>query len=281
MFWRGSLEPPNPMKYQYCAFPAFLLAASIFPVSAEGGAVETKGIESGRLRVLSYNIHHAAGMDGKVNIERIARVIRSAKPDIVALQEVDRRVPRSGKVDQLAKLEELTGMSGLFSKSIPLGGGAYGNAMLTRLPVIKHETLALPGQEPRSALIATLRLRKADPASEFVFFATHFSSYRATNRVEAAAKISAWIKTHKIGAALLAGDLNARPTSETMQVMFRDWTDSSADMERPTVPVGKPEAQIDYVLCRPAAGWKVVSVNVLDEATASDHRPILVVLDRI
>ena len=41
-----------------------------------------------RLRVLSYNIHHGRGSDGKVDLERIAQVIRGAKPDIVALQEV-------------------------------------------------------------------------------------------------------------------------------------------------------------------------------------------------
>jgi endonuclease/exonuclease/phosphatase family metal-dependent hydrolase len=270
------------MKLRIIGLYACFLAAGICPASEEGGgAAGSMGVESGRLRVLSYNIHHAAGMDGKVDMERIARVIRSANPDIVALQEVDRGVSRSGKVDQLAKLEELTGMSGLFSKSISFGGGAYGNAVLTRLPVMKHETLALPGGEARSVLIATLRTRKADPASEFVFFATHFAFSQEKNRVKAAAKISAYLKTHKIGAALLAGDLNARPASETMRAVFRDWTDSSAKAEHPTVPVGEPKGQIDYVLYRPAAGWKVVSVKVLDEAVASDHRPILVTLERI
>jgi len=253
-----------------------LLAVSL----AAGFSPASESTAPPRLRVLSYNIHHAAGMDGKVDLERIAGVIRAAKPDIVALQEVDRMVGRSGKVDQVAKLEELTGMRGLFSKSIPLGGGAYGNAVLTRLPVVKHDALALPGREPRSVLVATLRLEKDDPATEFAFFATHFPLQEG-NRVIAAAKISEYLKSHKIGAALLAGDLNARRTRGSMLAMFRDWTDSSADAERPTIPVDKPNGQIDYILYRPAAGWKVVSVKVLDEAVASDHRPILVTLERI
>lgn len=104
-------------------------------------------------------------MDGKVDLERIAGVIRGAKPDIVALQEVDRMVPRSGEVDQLAKLAELTELSGRFGKSIPLAGGAYGNAILTRLPVVAHEVMALPGAEARSLLCVRLSLREADPAS--------------------------------------------------------------------------------------------------------------------
>jgi endonuclease/exonuclease/phosphatase family metal-dependent hydrolase len=53
-----------------------------------------------RLRVLSYNIHHAEGVDRKLDVERIAAVIQSVKPDLVALQEVDRNVKRTGGVDQ-------------------------------------------------------------------------------------------------------------------------------------------------------------------------------------
>ena len=79
-----------------------LLAGLLF-YALTGSAQET----SRTLRVLTYNIHHAAGTDGKVDIERIARVIQSAKPDLVALQEVDQATKRSGGVDQLARLAEL------------------------------------------------------------------------------------------------------------------------------------------------------------------------------
>jgi endonuclease/exonuclease/phosphatase family metal-dependent hydrolase len=232
-----------------------------------------------RYSVLTYNIHHAAGMDGKVDLERIAKVIRSANPDIVALQEVDKVVPRSGKADEAAKLAELTGMNVVFSKSISLGGGAYGNALLSRLPVLGHEVLPLPGHEARSALVAKLRMDKSDPKSEITFFATHFPLQEA-RRVKCAEKISAYLKEHKIGAALLAGDLNARPESPPIKVLEKDWTNASAGKEWLTMPADKPTSQIDYVLFRPADGWKVLETRVLDEKVASDHRPFLVVLGR-
>jgi len=50
-------------------------------------------------------------------------------------------------------------------------------------------------------------------------------------------------------------------------------------MPRATIPVDRPSRQIDFVLSRPLDRWKVVEVKVLDEAVASDHRPILAVID--
>ena len=79
-----------------------------------------------RLRVLCYNIHHAAGVDGKLDVPRIARVIQSVKPDLVALQEVDRNTTRTGKVDQAAELAQLTRMNHVFGANIAFQGGQYG-----------------------------------------------------------------------------------------------------------------------------------------------------------
>ena len=47
-----------------------------------------------------WNIHHGEGTDGKIDLQRLADVIAKESPDVVMLQEVDRNMPRSGKVDQ-------------------------------------------------------------------------------------------------------------------------------------------------------------------------------------
>ncbi|MGK0353208.1 MAG: endonuclease/exonuclease/phosphatase family metal-dependent hydrolase, partial [Planctomycetota bacterium] len=59
---------------------------------------------------MTWNIHHARGLDGEVDIDRIAAEIRAAAPDLVALQEVDRGVRRTGGLDIPAALAERTGM---------------------------------------------------------------------------------------------------------------------------------------------------------------------------
>jgi len=81
-----------------------------------------------QLRVLSYNIHHGEGTDGKLDLVRIAKIIRQVDPDVVTLQEVDRNVRRSESVDQPAQLAELTDMQVRFGANIELQGGQYGNA---------------------------------------------------------------------------------------------------------------------------------------------------------
>src|SRR5690606_4366306 len=107
-------------------------------------AVAADAAEPLRLRVLSYNIHHAEGVDGKLDLERIAEVIRAAKPDLVALQEVDRNARRTGSVDQPAELARLTEMQVVFGSNIELQGGHYGNAVLSRFPIASERNHLLP-----------------------------------------------------------------------------------------------------------------------------------------
>jgi len=73
-----------------------------------------------RLRVISYNIHHGEGVDTRLDLPRIAKVLLSEQPDLVALQEVDERAARTGSVSQPAELARLTAMHVAFGGNIPL-----------------------------------------------------------------------------------------------------------------------------------------------------------------
>jgi endonuclease/exonuclease/phosphatase family metal-dependent hydrolase len=77
------------------------------------------------LRLLSYNIHHGAGMDNKLDLSRVAAFIKQQKPDIVFLQEVDKNCTRTKNVDQVAELGKLTGMKPVFAKFMNFQGGEY------------------------------------------------------------------------------------------------------------------------------------------------------------
>ncbi|MCH7814190.1 MAG: endonuclease/exonuclease/phosphatase family protein, partial [Planctomycetes bacterium] len=123
-------------------------------------------------RVLTYNIHHAEGVDGRIDLERIAAVIRRAEADLVALQEVDRGVERSGCVDQPERPAALTGMQIVFAKNIDHEGGAYGNAVLSRFPVEGHRNHRLPRTPPNEQR-GLLEIHIQPGGNEFVFLATH------------------------------------------------------------------------------------------------------------
>jgi endonuclease/exonuclease/phosphatase family metal-dependent hydrolase len=232
-----------------------------------------------RLRVLSYNIHHGEGVDRVLDLERIAKVIRSVEPDLVALQEVDKDVQRSKQVDQPAELAKLTGLKAVFGRNIPLQGGEYGNAVLSKFPIRRHENHALPSfdkGEQRGVLEVSVEVAGLD--APVTFLATHLD-HRADGRERlASAKAINEIVSKKDGPAVLAGDLNDRPESQTLAELKTAWT-SASTRPMPTIPVANPARQIDFILYRPATRWKVVEVQVLDEAVASDHRAIFAVLE--
>ena len=119
-----------------------------------------------RLRVLAYNIHHAEGTDNVTDYERLAKVIRDLHPDIVALQEVDRRTGRSQGIDQAAKLANLTDLAHSFGAAMPYDGGDYGLAILSRYPIQSSKTRVLPyriGLEPRAMHQAQIELPHGMP----------------------------------------------------------------------------------------------------------------------
>ncbi|HET6406971.1 MAG TPA: endonuclease/exonuclease/phosphatase family protein, partial [Chthoniobacteraceae bacterium] len=153
-----------------CRIPsAFAVLAWIF-VACIGRADD----QLRTVRVLTYNIHHGEGTDGNFDLDRIARVIRAASPDLVALQEVDQKTKRSGGIDQLQKLAELTGLHPAYGRAMDYQGGAYGVAMLSRWPLKESRTHSLPsdpGVEPRVVLSAELTI--GETGSNVHFLVTH------------------------------------------------------------------------------------------------------------
>lgn len=242
----------------------------------------TTAAEPFRVRVLCYNIHHGEGVDGKLDLERIAGVIQSVKPDVVALQEVEYKTMRTKGVDQPAELARLTRMKAVFEKNIDFEGGQYGNAVLSKWPIVKHQNIHLPSLdngEQRGVLICELKPDALD--RPILLLCTHLDHRRdEQERLASAKRINELIAERGEVPAILAGDLNATRDSAVLKTFAGKWQIAN-DRELPTVPVGKPARQIDFVLSRPARRWKTVEVRVLDEAVASDHRAIFAVLELV
>ncbi|SDZ76975.1 Metal-dependent hydrolase, endonuclease/exonuclease/phosphatase family [Porphyromonadaceae bacterium KH3R12] len=219
-------------------------------------------------RLMSYNIHHGEGMDGKIDIERIGKLIIDINPEVVGLQEVDSVVVRSGNIDILQLLSEQTGMYATFGYSILHDGGKYGNGILTREKPLAVKKIALPGaKEARTALIVEL--------DKYIVVNTHLS---LTNeeRLESVKIITDAVEIYD-KPVFLMGDLNATPDSEPITFLQDKWQILS-NPKQPTSPSVNPRSTIDYILGYTAKGetYAKYRAHVIDEQVASDHRPLFV-----
>lgn len=226
------------------------------------------------LRVMTYNIRHGEGVDGVVDLERTAEVLSRNAPDLVALQEVDRQVARTGSVDQVRELARLTEMNPAFAKFMDLEGGVYGLAILSRFPIERSWSIELPpGQhEPRTALAVRVNVPQVGPVTfvclHFDWLAEDFSRYA---QAEALIAALSGVDTPVI----LAGDFNDTPNSRTMSRLREVYTNAEKPREdRRTFSSTDPQREIDFVLYKPARRF-IAEVRVLDEPVASDHRPVI------
>lgn len=261
-------------EFSRWAGASLLLLLHLGQISAPAGA------EPVRVRVLTYNIHHGEGTDGKVDLDRIAKVIREARPDVVALQECDRRTVRSGRIDQPAELARLTGMQAVFGKNLDHGGGEYGNAVLSRWKIVEHQNHLLPrvgDREQRGVLDVTIEVPGREGAIRVL--ATHLDYGRQdVERLACCEALASLARARMQFPTLLAGDLNDDPGSRVVEVLKRTWSVPDGE-PTPTIPASNPRRQIDYVLFRPAACWKLLEQRTLTAPIASDHLPLLAVLE--
>lgn len=238
------------------------------------------------LRVMSYNIRYGDG-----DLARTAAAIRSAAPDVVALQEVDVHWgPRSDFVDQASALGARLRMHVRFAPIYQLpGAGAaqpareFGVALLSRYPIrhFRNHTLtrlstqaAAPVPTPMPGLLAaTIDVR----GTAVRVFNTHLD-YRADPRVRARQVAELLAHVGASGApTLLFGDLNAEPDAPELQPLLRRLRDAWPRASRAagagaTYPAAAPAKRIDYVLVSPHFRVRAASVPA---ASASDHRPVV------
>ena len=254
-------------------------------------APETTGATA--VRLVSFNIHHGVGDDGRHDLPRLARLLADADADVICLQEVDRHFgDRSEHVDQALLLSRALDMELAWSPSIdePARAGQterrqYGNALLSRLPVLGSDVHRLPGGgEPRSALRVLLDVA----GSTLAVTTTHLSSKSAADRAAQAATV-AGLAPGPAGTGVLVGDLNADAGAAELAVLRERFTDAweqagtrsdqagAFSLHRDqglTHPARRPRVRIDQVWV--TAGVGVVDARVLDGSATSDHHPLMV-----
>jgi endonuclease/exonuclease/phosphatase family metal-dependent hydrolase len=232
-------------------------------------------------RVMTYNIHHGEGVDGRVDLDRIAAVVRAEQADLVALQEVDKGVERTARRDFPSELAALTGMTCLFRNNFPFQGGEYGNAILTRFPVKRWSNTLLRmlrTGEQRGVLQAVVDAGGRD----LLFLCSHID-YRQDDaeRVQNVAQFGEVLAEYGEMPAVFGGDFNDTPGSRTHQAMaatFDDVWTKAGEGDGFTIPSRAPAKRIDYLWLRKDAPLRPVR-SWVPRTDASDHLPVVLELE--
>lgn len=223
------------------------------------------------VRVMSYNIRNAIGMDGVTDDARIAEAIRRVGPDVVALQEVDSMTRRSAGRYVAGGIARALGMHDVFGAAIPYEGGGYGVAILSRERPCSVRRVPLPGrEEARMLLVAEF--------PDYVLGCVHLSLTEEDRLAS--------VETIRCEAArfekpfILAGDWNDGPDSELLARLAAAGFRTVTDTTQPTHPADRPRVCIDYIALHDPFGavTEVSDAGVVEEPLASDHRPVVATL---
>lgn len=241
-----------------------------------------------RLTLMTYNVHSCRGRDGIVSPSRIASVVASLRPDVLALQEVDLGLSRTGHADQSRVIAEILKMEYMFHPALHRETGQYGNAVMSRYPLrlVRGGKLpGLPGRkdlEERGALWTEIR---AGGASVQVIN-THLGLVRRERLAQAAALLGPeWLGHPDCRQpAILCGDMNDLPHSRVCRMFRTALRDAQRGPGRAGPRSGWPSrfpvTRLDYVFTGP--GITVTGTRVPRDPpirVASDHLPLFVELE--
>jgi endonuclease/exonuclease/phosphatase family metal-dependent hydrolase len=216
------------------------------------------------LRVATYNIHRGRGLDGQVSLRRIADVVREMDADVVGVQEI-----YEAQAEHLAR--DL-GMQLVTGVTVHRADGAYGNAILTRLPLQGVATfdLSVRTREARGGIRVDLGFQEQ---------VLHiFNVHLGLRRRERAAQVTWLVERHilwddRTGPRIVIGDLNEWFPGRVGRALRREFTSLR---RRLTHPAFMPLWALDRIYWDHAVRGESLRVHRTRlSRVASDHLPLV------
>lgn len=225
-----------------------------------------------RLRIGTYNVHKCRGLDWRVRLERIAKVICELNADLLAVQEIFR--------SQAESLTDQVKMQHVFGTVRQLDGRDYGNAVFSRFPVAGSEQfdLTVEGCEPR----ACLRVSAATP--EMQFFAVHLGTSFFERRKQAARLVEILQRPSWKSSRIVAGDFNEWThglATKMLSSCLRSADAAEHPNRRRTYPGVLPFLHLDHIYYDREFHLTELHVHRSPAAlVASDHLPLIATFTR-
>lgn len=222
------------------------------------------------MKVMSFNTQHCNNFLAQtIDFDMMAKAILACDPDIVGLNEIRGEGPHPDYTAQTEKLAELTGMSYYhFAPAIQLAEGPYGNALLSKIPIVSAETVMIPDPVVATPYFETRAILKVKLSNGVTVLVTHMglSSEEQQNAVQTVVESIADDK------CILMGDFNTTPEDPKLLPIREQMNDTATCFDAPKLsfPSDAPDRKIDYIFV--SKDITVLSADI-PEIVASDHRP--------
>lgn len=225
-----------------------------------------------RLKVVSYNIHRCFGTDRRYRPDRILAVLRYLNADLVGLQEVDCRLGAGKRKSQLGYLADLLKMESIDGPCIKYPNGYYGNALLSRYPVlnVRQIDLSVTGREPRNAIDADVDVL----GKQLRVVVTHLGRRGWERHIQVERLLNEIIRRKIDGPTLMMGDFNEwSPLSRCLRSI-----NSYFELKGgASYPSRFPVFSLDRICCMDDSERERAPLRVIKSPltrVASDHLPV-------
>ena len=229
-----------------------------------------------KLIIMTFNIHHGVNKVGQESLDLIIEAISDTQAHIIALQEVDKFMPRSGFKDQAKEIANALGYYYVYGETINVLGIKYGNAIISRFPILEYENKKLPGDsiEGRGLLGAKINVE----GSLFQVYTTHLG-LSARDREKQIKSINASIE-QLTTPFILMGDFNCEPFSQEITELSSILTDIAIKTQKDDLYTyafysDVPNTRVDRIYVSPHID--VIDYYVINSAI-SDHSMVLGVI---
>lgn len=230
------------------------------------------------LRVMTYNIQH--GIDHMhrlktnemvVKLDEVVKIIKSVDPDIVTLNEIYDSAKFGNQTKYIA---EKLGYYYYFGKAIFLHGGNYGNALLSKYPLIEPEVIPIPDATLKEEDVyyesrAIIKSCIIKDNTKYNIFSTHFGLAKE-EQDNGTTLIKSLVKD--LDNVVFMGDLNLTPDDKNF-TNISNVLKNTIDVDKNTFKSDNPTSRIDYIFV--SNNLSVISGEVLD-IVFSDHLPLVV-----
>ena len=241
-----------------------------------------------RLRIMTYNIHRAIGVDRRFRPDRIVRIAEHHAPDVLMLQEVDDGVPRTRERDLGRDLAEALGFSYfVVGHNVALRKGRYGNATLSRYPILRERNidLTIDSRKSRGCQHTTIEVEKIRGHPHMFDV---FNLHLGLSAQERARQIGLLVRSKEFSdldpgqASIIGGDFN--DWRSLLHPIFTDILQCECITQRgqgfnsalPTYPSFSPRGGLDRIYYRgPIRALAARTCRLRLSRVASDHLPVI------